>query len=245
MVLAAALLVITALVVTSDSAADAGPCPPEMAVVTLPAPGPRACVDLFEAHLVRVDAAGVVVGAHPPNEPVGAHRVRAVSARGALPQAYLSRDDAAAACADAGKRLCTSAEWLAACRGPSETRYPYGTRRRAGACNDRGAEPMARVVARPISTATWGIDAMNDPRLYLTPGSVARSGRHDRCRSEAGTFDMVGNLHEWTEESSGVMRGGYYLDTEDLGEGCDYVAVGHDARYRDYSTGFRCCADPR
>jgi hypothetical protein len=56
---------------------------------------------------------------------------------------------------------------------------------------------------------------------------------------------MVGNLHEWTADTQGTLRGGYYLDTERLGEGCDYAAIGHDTKYRDYSTGFRCCADRR
>lgn len=217
-----------------------GGCPAEMAWVD-----GRVCVDRFEAHLVRVGPAGEDAGLHPPNEPIGTRRVRAVSARGARPQAYVSRDDAAQACREAHKRLCTAGEWLAACRGPSKTRYPYGARRRAGACNDRGVEPLARVLQRPASPETWGFDAMNDPRLYLVPGGVARSGRFERCQSESGTFDMVGNLHEWTAEEGGSMRGGFFLDTSELGEGCDYVAVGHDAKYRDYSTGFRCCADPR
>jgi formylglycine-generating enzyme required for sulfatase activity len=222
-------------------------CPEEMALVaSAPASaGGGACVDRFEAHLVRLGTDGADLGVHPPNQPVGNRRVRAVSARGVRPQAYVSRDDAAAACAEAGKRLCKPREWLAACAGPTASRYPYGSRRRAGACNDRGAEPIAKVLGRPASPETWGFQAMNDPRLYLVPGSVARTGRFDRCQSEVGTFDMVGNLHEWTSEEGGAMRGGYFLDTEQLGEGCDYVAVGHDAKYRDYSTGFRCCADAR
>jgi formylglycine-generating enzyme required for sulfatase activity len=236
---ALALVAVARAAPPTDHAAGGVRCPEEMALVG------AACVDRWEAHLVRLDASGAPTGAHPANEPVGGRRVRAVSSRGAVPQGHVSRDEAAAACAEADKRLCTSAEWLAACRGPSATRYPYGTRRRAGACNDRGVEPLARVLGRPASEETWGFAAMNDPRLLLVPGAVARTGRFDRCRSEHGTYDMVGNLHEWTAEESGVMRGGYFLDTDGLGEGCDYVAVGHDAAYRDYSTGFRCCADPR
>jgi formylglycine-generating enzyme required for sulfatase activity len=199
------------------------------------------CVDRFEAHVERLDDAGNPAGVHPPNEPVVGKRVRARSARGVVPQAYVSRGDAAAACESAGKRLCTSDEWRSACKGPLGTRYPYGARRRAGACNDRGVEPIAAVLGRPSSNEPWGFDAMNDPRLHLVPGGVARTGRFDRCRNELGVHDMVGNLHEWTADPGGTIRGGYYLDVEDLGEGCDYAAVGHNADYRDYSTGFRCC----
>jgi formylglycine-generating enzyme required for sulfatase activity len=139
--------------------------------------------------------------------------------------------------------LCDDDEWRLACKGALGTRFPYGTRRRQGACNDRGVEPLASVF-RSTSSATWGFDDMNDPRLHLVPGGVALTGRFDRCRSELGIHDMVGNLHEWTASSSGTMRGGYYLDTATLGEGCDYAATSHDTTYRDYSTGFRCCKTP-
>lgn len=223
-------------------------CPPEM--VKLTGEDGQFCVDRFEAFLVRLDDAGHEIGVHDPNKPVYPnYRIVAKSAPGALPQAYISQTDSARACAAAGKRLCTSKEWLRACKGSIATKYPYGERRRAGACNDRGAEPLAVVFARPASKQTWGFDDMNDPRLYLVPGTVARTGQFTRCASEEGVSDMVGNLHEWTQEqqastsNKAIMRGGYYLDTKELGEGCDYAAVGHNSTYHDYSTGFRCCKD--
>ena len=52
---------------------------------------------------------------------------------------------------------------------------------------------------------------------------------------------MVGNLHEWTAAAHPTFRGGYYLDTHINGDGCDYRTMAHAAKYRDYSTGFRCC----
>ena len=53
---------------------------------------------------------------------------------------------------------------------------------------------------------------------------------------------MVGNVHEWVDDGS--FRGGYYLDTQQNNEGCDYVTTAHASWYHDYSIGFRCCADP-
>jgi formylglycine-generating enzyme len=85
---------------------------------------------------------------------------------------------------------------------------------------------------------------MNDPRLDEVAGTVARTGHFARCTGGLGIHDMVGNLHEWTAAPSGLFRGGYFLDTKTLGEGCSYVTAGHAPTYRDYSTGFRCCADP-
>jgi len=202
------------------------------------------CVDTFEAGLDAIDPNGSVTAAHPANKPVGKARVRAKSVRGVTPQGYISQKEAGLACANAGKRLCTNAEWQAACAGAPKTRYPYGVARQRGACNDEGREPLASVQRDRGSPETWGIDPMNDPRLHLVPGGVARTGRFDRCRSEAGIYDMVGNLHEWTADSAGTTRGGYYLDTSSLGVGCGYAATAHDLDYHDYSTGFRCCKDP-
>jgi formylglycine-generating enzyme required for sulfatase activity len=55
---------------------------------------------------------------------------------------------------------------------------------------------------------------------------------------------MMGNLHEWTADPAGTFRGGFYVDTTINGAGCLYRTTAHVASYWDYSTGFRCCADP-
>ena len=199
------------------------------------------CIDAFEASVeALVDGAWVP---HEPNRPVAARRVRAVSAPRVLPQAYISQEEAKAACREAGKRLCTTGEWVRACKGTPSTLYPYGTRRRGGLCNDRGREPLAVIRRGASSDAAWSFDAMNDPRLSLVAGGLAPTGLFSRCRSDEAIYDMVGNLHEWTADERGALRGGFYLDVQKLGEGCDYEAIGHDTRYRDYSTGFRCCSD--
>lgn len=218
-------------------APSATACPPDMVQISA-----ATCIDPFEAYLEDLDAEGKVLGVHPHYEQVGKGRVRAANARGAKPQAYIDQEHAAAACTEAGKRLCTDAEWIAACSGAPRTRYPYGTRRRAGYCNDAGVEALPAVF--PGKTDEWfRTDRMNDPRLDQLPGTVAPSGSFTRCRSEQEVFDMVGNVHEWTADPAGTMRGGFFLDTTSLGEGCEYNALGHDTHYKDYSTGFRCCRD--
>jgi hypothetical protein len=85
---------------------------------------------------------------------------------------------------------------------------------------------------------------MNDPRLNQLEGTVAPTGAHQGCTNGYGIFDMVGNLHEWTSDPNGTFLGGYYLDTRKNGDGCTYRTVVHEFSYHDYSTGFRCCADP-
>ena len=195
------------------------------------------CIDAFEAHLV-LDGGGT----HPfYRAPKGLEGYRAQNHRGAYPQAHISREQANAACLAAGKRLCTSDEWEKACRGPEPTTYPYGVKHREGYCNDQGVAPLPILFG--YDRVQYNAGTMNDPRLNRVPGTLVPAGRFGRCTNGYGIYDLVGNLHEWIADPSGVLRGGYYLDSDDLGEGCAYRAIGHAPEYRDYSTGFRCCAN--
>jgi formylglycine-generating enzyme required for sulfatase activity len=202
------------------------------------------CIDRFEGSLVEV------VGRRtrpwsPFESPERGGRYRAIARRGAIPQGYVSQVQARAACEAAGKRLCTSAEWLKACHGPSPTAYPYGDAYVRGRCNDGRRNPVPRLYA---GRDVFHGPQMNDPRLNGLPDTLAPSGRFRRCTNRYGVYDMVGNLHEWVDQQSGrlgVFRGGYYADVRINGEGCNYTTAAHSPSYHDYSTGFRCCADPR
>lgn len=222
-------------------AAEAGPkkpaCPAGMVSI-----GGRFCIDAFEASVDVVDARGRTLRRHSPYHTAPADaRLLARSRRGVVPQAHFSQEQAAAACEAAGKRLCSDDEWLAACRGKTSSRYPYGDEHEAGRCNDKGVSPLRAIHGKAEGLEVFGIEAMNDPRLNQIPGSVARTGQFKRCKTSAGAFDMVGNLHEWTADGGGTFRGGYYLDNEINGKGCEYVTKAHSTKYRDYSIGFRCC----
>ena len=101
------------------------------------------------------------------------------------------------------------------------------------------------------------------------PGFLARSGAYEGCVGEAGVYDLVGNLHEWVSDvadaafearlrgegvarsfqywspGNAVFMGGFYSTHGELGPGCTFTTIAHEARYHDYSTGFRCCADAK
>jgi hypothetical protein len=190
------------------------------------------CIDRFEAALA--DWSPYV---HPTGD------LRAASLRGAVPQAYISQTQAAAACTAAGKRLCTDAEWLRACQGPSTTTYPYGNTRQPGVCNDARAQHPA--VELYGTSDSWIFSHLDSPCLNQEPNGLALTGAHAGCVSAEGAFDMMGNLHEWTADPAGTFRGGYYVDTQINGNGCLYATTAHDTSYWDYSTGFRCCATPQ
>jgi hypothetical protein len=200
------------------------------------------CIDAFEASLDVVDARGRTARRHSPyHTPAAGTRIRARSRRGVVPQAHVSQEQAAAACEAAGKRLCTDDEWLAACRSDGARTYPYGEEHVAGRCNDKGVSPLRTLHGKAEGLEVFGLEAMNDPRLNQIPGSLARTAAFKGCKTRAGAYDMVGNLHEWTADGSGTFRGGYYLDNEINGRGCSYVTKAHSTKYHDYSIGFRCC----
>jgi formylglycine-generating enzyme len=199
------------------------------------------CIDRWEASLVEVTSTGE--RPFSPFETPRGRTVRAVSRRGVVPQGYVSRDQAERACRASGRRLCREEEWITACRGDPPRAFPYGDTREKGACNDSGISPLHAFY--PEAPETYLAGPMNDPRLNQQPSTVARTGAFAGCTNQFGVFDMVGNLHEWVTSSRPTFRGGYYQDTHLNGDGCAYRTTAHAAEYHDYSTGFRCCADPR
>ena len=205
------------------------------------------CVDKYEAYVVEVDDRGQE-HAHSPYQVIGTARVRAKVARGVVPQAYISQVQAAAACHEAGKRLCKPEEYIRACRGPNKSDfYPYGGQtHRKGVCNEGKGSFVAAAFGDDFFKLTY--EQFNDPKLDQMAGGLAKTGEYRDCVSPDGAYDMVGNLHEWVDEppdvnGHGRFRGGWYGDAELNLPGCLYVTSKHEPTYHDYSTGFRCCAD--
>ncbi len=167
-------------------------------------------------------------------------RPRAVSEPRVLPNGYLSRSTAAEACSAAGKRLCTHAEWVHACRGEANTRFPYGASYEHGRCNvNREAHP-ARLLHGNSSLHHL------DPRLALVESEegplLRETGATASCTSRWGNdaiHDMVGNLDEWIDDASGTFVGGFF--SRATRDGCEAVITVHGPDYLDYSLGTRCC----
>jgi hypothetical protein len=226
--------------------AAASPCPAQSALVE--ADGGRVCVDLYEGAIVLTSDAGPE-SAWPwylPVDDIDAG-YRAVPADGVFPQGYISQVQATAACNASGKRLCTFEEWTAACRGQPahDYVYPYGDTYEAGRCNEGHESPIV-ILFGP--TPSYDNAELNDPRCDQLEGGLARGGAYAGCESVYGAFDMHGNLHEWIDQTNasgtGSFMGGYFVDATLNGPGCEYRTTAHEKTYHDYSTGFRCCADP-
>jgi len=223
------------------------------------------CIDRYEAHLVARNRSGDL-GPHPhfqrPEEGV---TYEARSDPGVFPQAYVSRIESRAACANVEKRLCSKREWQRACKGALGTTYPYGQRWQPKRCN--AEKPHLLTLHFGADPRRWAYAQFNDPKLSQEPGFLARSGDHAGCTGDAGVYDLVGNLHEWVSDTAdatlkarldtegisrafqywspgnGVFMGGFYSTQGELGPGCNFTTIAHEPGYHDYSTGFRCCAD--
>ncbi len=220
----------------------APPCPQEMAHVG------STCIDRWEAHLVLADTPDLIHPYYARPEPNVRYLAR--SAGGFMPQAYVSRNEAAAACRLAGKRLCTGPEWRRACRGKGKTLYPYGAEEIPGRCNT-GKPHLPTILFGMNSTAVNGNANYNSPQLAQEPGFLAKAGEYAGCVTGDGVFDMDGNLHEWVSDRPNgsplhpraVFVGGFFSSTPEHGAGCQHVSRRHSPLYHDYSTGFRCCRD--
>ncbi len=195
------------------------------------------CIDQYEGTLVLLDGGA----AWSPYENPGTTVVAERSVAGAVPQGYISGAQAQAACASSGKRLCTDAEWLRACQGPTHTTYPYGSTAQFGVCNDhRGEHPAIEYFGTSDSSI---YSMLGNACLDQIPLTVDLTAALSGCVTAEGAYDMMGNLEEWTSDPAGTFRGGYFVDTTSNGPGCTYTTTAHDFTYWDYSTGLRCCAD--
>jgi formylglycine-generating enzyme required for sulfatase activity len=165
---------------------------------------------------------------------------------GAFPLAMQTATDGEAWCRARGKRLCTEAEWLRACQGPSGWRYPYGNEYQAHRCNDDKTwiSPDWDVLA------SWPSDAAQAEarRLYQADPSGARTG----CVSAEGVRDLTGNVAEWVVRSfpnrnnyDHVLKGCYWAKCYGgTNPNCTFVNPAHSGSFRTYEAGFRCCKDP-
>ncbi len=168
-------------------------------------------IDPYEASITKAGKAAPVPGVEP---------------------AWASWYQAQAACAKAGKRLCTEEEWVSACAGqPAKddnnngmfgedtvegNMYPYGVFYQAQVCNDQGDKYK---------------------------GMPVEAGIKEKCRTPSGIFDLAGNISEWISEdkTKATLMGGHAASGERAA--CNDRSYGNGNGRRNHTTGFRCCAD--
>jgi sulfatase modifying factor 1 len=151
--------------------------------------------------------------------------------------------DAYAFCQWAGKRLCGStsamplqkwdlgadplrSQWSYACSSGGSQKFPYGNEYDPAACN----------TGNPVEATSSSIDV----------------GTRARCRTEAGVYDLSGNVEEWVDACTGdkgpddecavLGQSAYQGTLQALDFSCAASGYG-DPRSVSYQLrGFRCCA---
>ena len=146
----------------------------------------------------------------------------AQSVAGVAPWAHLNQGEAAGGCGNAGKRLCTTAEWQGACGGPNFWSYPYGTAFLAGRCNDANAGRCA-----------------GDGSGVKVAGSLAGCVGYD-----PHVYDLSGNVWEWlADQTAGACTsaGGSVDSCADPVKLSCASPKATDCTLKWDGLGFRCC----
>lgn len=145
---------------------------------------------------------------------------------GDLPINCIDHAGADALCGHLGGRLCSSKEWLAACRGSDSRAFPYGPEYQPSRCHVGSYETPGPGGRAPIAA-----------------GSIP-----DCVGGLPGLFDMSGNVSEWVADCKGdycKFRGAAYVgnDPVEYFAGCGDVCSGNDKGLHSGTVGVRCCRD--
>jgi len=261
-VIVAAVVLTTAGIKASDNffspgeakRESSGFCPDEMVYIT--SSGGGFCIDQFEAS----------PGGECPNpDPLSQADTRAnldyrgclpASRAGTLPWRFISQDQAAVACAKAGKRLPTNEEWYAAALGTPDKKADWS----ADDCQVNGnwtAQPGQAGSGKDCASAAGAYDMIGNVWEWVE-GAVNDGSYEGKKLPASGFVDSTDgesfpgltnqnapnpDYHEdyfWIKESGlrGIARGGYWSNKSDAGTYSMYIVT--PPSFVGSGMGFRC-----
>jgi sulfatase modifying factor 1 len=171
-----------------------------------------------------------------------------------------------AACQVAGKRLCTSAEWLDTWQGPRQSTYVFGNDWDPTICNSVDTHCQRCCDILGLASCPTGEDcgyasdltSSYEPETCFISADYGRdtchvcyhvmpTGAFPQCTNGSGLCDVNGNVWEvvpvpTSEDSRGYqVRGGAF----NCGSPSVRFQCSFNATWNDLFAGFRCCKDIR
>ena len=144
-------------------------CEAEAGMVTLSANGVKFMIDTYEASRINATSATAGTGV-----------TRACNYGNSLPWNNVTYEDALNACLDAGKRLCTKDEWMAACGAA----YPYGATYQSGVCNDSNGIETSQTGAKSGCKTSAGVYDMSGNVAEWVEGGTLMGGGYNSSSTE-------------------------------------------------------------
>ena len=142
--------------------------------------------------------------------------------------------------------------------------FPYGESQQPGLCNDEETwrtYDQSLLNGWPTSAGSpeiESLDALWAAASTSSSGAAAvehlqwlyqgePSGQNGSCTNETGTFDLIGNVEEWTRRRAGGsegfhgnLKGRYWAESRS----CQQDITTHGDGFHFYEIGFRCCEEP-
>ena len=143
------------------------------------------------------------------------------------PVTCVTRAQAAAFCAFAGKRLVRSLEHVAAAAGTTGRTYPWGN----------GPPTADRLNACGKECDGKSLYSAFDAWVTTAPVGSVPNGQ-----TPEGVVDLAGNAAEWVDATPSIVRGGSYADG-DPNAVASSAAVATPAETSAPTIGFRCARD--
>ena len=213
-------------------------CPDDMVLVPAnPALGIDCafCIDKYEAS--RADATATHQGSDASI---------AVSQAGVIPwyvnpMSYAAFEEMQTAAAAAGKRICSAAEWTAACSGSNDLTYAFGDVFDPLTCNC--VDSFCAEYCDYEGIAPGACDTGANCGHYYFCYQIVPTGDFAACQSADGVFDLNGNVWEVVSSSDDArgyeVRGGAF---NEIGAAMK-LQCDTNATWTVLYAGFRCCKD--